>query len=168
MSTDAVVKPAASTAQWRQQMRDKAAVGGPSFLRLQAQLPLQGRTNIVLGATALMSVVLKTYASGGENELHAHPHEDHLFVVLQGSANFQGPQGEARVVGRNECVLLPRGTLYRFHVTGSEPLVMLRVGSVADPADDPLARVDPEGRPFDGYSGANHEVLPVLGEHWFG
>jgi hypothetical protein len=37
-----------------------------------------------------MSVILKTYAVTGENELHRHPVEDHLFVVLKGEAESTG------------------------------------------------------------------------------
>lgn len=61
--------------------------GVPTFFKLEAQLPTQGRTNIPLASSQTMWVVLKTYASGGENELHAHPHEDHTFVILQGQPN---------------------------------------------------------------------------------
>jgi quercetin dioxygenase-like cupin family protein len=47
-----------------------------------------------------MWVVLKTYAADGENGLHAHPSEDHTFVVLQGEAPFMGrttrPEQSAR------------------------------------------------------------------------
>jgi mannose-6-phosphate isomerase-like protein (cupin superfamily) len=157
----------ASTEEWRQKMAEKSAVKGPSFFHLRAQLPKQGRTNIVLGATSTMSVVLKTYASGGENELHAHPNEDHVFLILQGGANFHGPNGEMRQVAKNDCVLLPRGTFYWFQAIEGEPLVMVRIGSVLDPSLDPLARIDIEGKPFGGYSEANKEVPVLLGDKWF-
>ncbi|MBI2768011.1 MAG: cupin domain-containing protein [Burkholderiales bacterium] len=135
----------------------------PSFFHMRARLPTRGRTNQVLGASRYMNVVLKTYASGGENELHAHTNEDHLFVVMQGAATFYGPRGEARQVARNDCVLLPAGACYRFQAReGDEPLVMLRVGAAHDPDADILARVDEEGRPFDGYSKENKEVPVVL------
>lgn len=158
---------ATSTADWRRKIEEHAAIRTPTVFQMRAQLPRQGRTNIVLGATPTMSVVLKTYASGGENELHAHPDEDHLFVVLQGCARFYGPRGETKDVARNGCVLLPRGSLYRFHALAGEPLVMLRVGAVSEPDADPLARVDIDGAPFEGYSDANKEVPVVLDDKWF-
>jgi mannose-6-phosphate isomerase-like protein (cupin superfamily) len=65
--------------------------GKPAFFKLEAQLPQQGRTDTPLAASDKMGVVLKTYAADGENGLHAHPNEDHTFVVLQGEATFYGP-----------------------------------------------------------------------------
>ena len=48
----------------------------------------------MLAATRNMTVVLKTYAAGGENGLHAHTNEDHVFLILEGGATFYGPKGE--------------------------------------------------------------------------
>ncbi|CAH2894413.1 MAG: hypothetical protein PCALPYG08_0946 [uncultured Paraburkholderia sp.] len=145
-------------------MAEMAKRKTPSFFHIRAKLPRQGRTNQVLGASTYMNVVLKTYASGGENEIHAHTNEDHVFVVLQGGATFFGPRGETKRVVRNDCVLVPAGALYSFHADEGEPLVMLRVGAAIDPASDILARVDEHGEPFDGYSEKNKEVPFVLDE----
>lgn len=163
------VAPIATTSQaWREAMARIEVSDGPGFFQLAARLPQQGRTNQVFAATPLLNVVLKTYASGGENELHAHTNEDHLFVVLQGAATFYGPRGEERVVRRNGGVVLPRGVLYRFIAHEEEPLVLLRVGAVHDLQADPLARVDPQGQSFDGYSERNKEIPSVLSaDRWF-
>ena len=67
---------------------------------MEAQLPQQGRTDTALAASEKMWVVLKTYAAHGENGLHAHPNEDHTFVVLQGEATFYGPNDETRRIGK--------------------------------------------------------------------
>lgn len=152
-----------SAREWTDAMNSMARSHLPSFFHMRAHLPRQGRTNQVLGASRYMNVVLKTYASGGENELHAHTNEDHLFVIMQGAATFYGPRGEAREVARNDCVLLPAGACYRFQAhEDAEPLVMLRVGAAHDPDADILARIDADGRPFDGYSEKNKEVPVVL------
>lgn len=140
----------------------------PTFFRLSAQLPRQGRTNVPLASSEQMWVVLKTYASDGENELHAHPNEDHVFVVLQGRASFRGPNGEERVVGPNEGVLLPHGTFYWFKATSEEPLVLLRVGCAAFDGADKHARIDIEGEPMTGDSARNKRVPLVLSDEWFG
>ena len=121
-----------SAAEWRAEMARLNKPGQPSFFHIRTQLPKQGRTNQVLGASRYMNVVLKTYASGGENEIHAHSNEDHVFVILQGGAVFHGPNGETREAGRNDCVLLPAGTFYWFHAKEDrEELVMLRIGARA-------------------------------------
>ena len=82
-------------------------------------------------AEVTLDRVVKVYAEGGENELHSHRREEHCFVVLQGEATFYGPHGETRTIGKNEGVLVPHGTFYRFKATSDEPLVMARIGAAA-------------------------------------
>jgi mannose-6-phosphate isomerase-like protein (cupin superfamily) len=168
MNHDSTPEIALSSLAWRNAMARLAVHDKPGFFALRAQLPEQGRTNQVMAASSQLNVVLKTYASGGENELHAHTNEDHMFVVMQGSATFYGPAGEFRVVNLHEGVVLPRGVLYRFVANGPEPLVLLRVGAVIDPSKDPLARIDDKGHDFDGYAQSNHEVPCILSkDRWF-
>ena len=152
----------------RAQITAQAEVKGqPSFFHLRAQLPTKGRTDMPMAATDRMWVVLKTYASDGENELHAHPNEDHVFLVLQGEADFYGPKGERKRVKQHDGILLPRGTFYWFKAVGEEPLVMARIGAVVDAAQDALARIDSDGKPMAGNSSANKYVPAVLGGRWF-
>lgn len=153
-----------SAEEWRVEMDRMAQSRVPSFFHIRAKLPKQGRTNQVLAASRQMNIVLKTYASGGENELHAHSNEDHLFVVMQGAATFHGPRGETRDVAKNDCVLIPANAFYWFIAKEGEPLVMLRIGAAVNLADDVLARIDIDGNPFDGYSEKNKEVPYLLHE----
>jgi mannose-6-phosphate isomerase-like protein (cupin superfamily) len=139
----------------------------PQFHKLRAQLPSKGATDIPYAATDRLWVVLKTYASGGENELHAHPNEDHIFLIMQGRAEFYGPNEETRILGHNEFVLLPRGTYYYFKSIDSQPLVMLRIGAIVDPTDDPIYRVNIEGNEMDGFSKENKSVPYELSDDWF-
>jgi len=132
----------------------------PTLFKLKAQLLDQGRTDTVLAATDDLSLRLKVYAEGGENELHAHPHEDHFFVVLAGKAEFHGPSDETVIVGKNEGIMLPKGNLYWFVATGGEPLVMLRVGSPNSTKQPPVDRIDAQGRPMAGDSKEN-KTVPV-------
>jgi mannose-6-phosphate isomerase-like protein (cupin superfamily) len=150
--------PTENTEAMRTTVESLASAKGPTIFQIRPQLPKKGRTDTPLAATELMNVVIKTYAADGENELHAHPNEDHVFVVLQGEAGFHGPRGETHIVGRHGGILLPRGTLYWFKAIGEIPLVMLRIGAATDLEADPLARVDEHGNPFDGYSQANKQV----------
>lgn len=104
-----------SADDWRAEILRLAQKKTPSFFHLTAPLPSTGRTNQVLGATDMLSVVLKTYAEGGENELHAHPNEDHVFVVLQGGGavrrtRWRGARGAAlrlRPAARRELLQIP-------------------------------------------------------------
>ena len=106
-----------------------------SYYRLRAQLLDQGRTNTFMAKSPNMWATLKVYASGGENALHAHPHEDHTFLVMQGRAVFYGPTGAGREIGPLEGIMLPAGSLYHFHAVEGEPLVLFRVGCRSGDAD---------------------------------
>jgi mannose-6-phosphate isomerase-like protein (cupin superfamily) len=139
----------------------------PSFFKLEAQLPQQGRTDTPVAASEKMWVVLKTYAADGENGLHAHPNEDHTFVVLQGEAIFYGPNDEEKVIGKNEGVLLPHGTFYWFKAKGDEPLVMIRIGSAAFDGVDRHGRIHPDGSEMRGDSVENKQVPLIMSDDWF-
>src|SRR6478752_3846232 len=106
MPPDGAANVAQTPEHLRARVKAQVADGKPSFFKLEAQLPQQGRTDTPVAASDKMWVVLKTYAADGENGLHAHPNEDHTFVVLQGEAAFFGPNDETRTIGKNEGVLL--------------------------------------------------------------
>ncbi len=162
MMPNAPLPYSTSTAHLYDLLASKVLPGKPSFFTLNAQIPSQGRTDTPVAATPQLQVVVKVYASGGENELHAHVAEDHIFIVMHGQATFYGPQGEARTVGQYEGVSLPHGTLYRFSSSSDEPLVLIRVGCPAF-ADRPRqGRIGADGQPMGGFSAENKEVPVVL------
>jgi mannose-6-phosphate isomerase-like protein (cupin superfamily) len=132
----------------------------PTIFRLHAQLLDQGRSNTQLAETDNMWATLKVYASGGENGLHAHPNEDHMFVIMQGSARFFGPNGETVDLGKYQGIMLPAGAYYKFLSTSEEPLVLLRVGCQAG-SGDPVGRLNIKGEPMPGDSKENGRV-PVI------
>ncbi|MDE3074955.1 MAG: cupin domain-containing protein [Chloroflexota bacterium] len=104
----------------------------------------QGITSEERAHTELLSVLIKVYARGGENRMHAHMREDHSFIVLEGEATFHLDSDEhVRVLKPYEGVMLPRGTHYRFESSGEGNLVMLRVG--AAPPGSPKHAVYPDG-----------------------
>jgi mannose-6-phosphate isomerase-like protein (cupin superfamily) len=140
----------------------------PAFFRLRAQLLDDGRSNTPIAETDNMWARLKVYASGGENTLHAHPNEDHMFIILAGEATFYGPNGEEKPLGRNEGIMLPAGSFYHFHATSAEPLVLLRVGCGANDREDHLKRIAIDGGPLPGKSKANKWKAPVYrdGEYY--
>lgn len=88
---------------------------------------------------------VKIYADGGENGLHAHPAEDHLFLVLDGEATFYDDAGTETVVTRYEGMIVPRGAFYRFRSTGPGNLVMVRVGAPADGSNPDWLVYEPTG-----------------------
>ncbi|MEK7943613.1 cupin domain-containing protein [Pigmentiphaga sp. YJ18] len=142
--------------------------GKPSFFEVSGPLPATGRTDTALAATPNLTVILKCYEACGENTLHAHTTEDHVFIVLKGEVNFYGPGGEVRTFGPLHGVMLPRGTFYRFRASEGEPLVMLRIGCSAQQGGDMFARIGADGRQMDGNSTQNGHVEPVLSGMYFG
>lgn len=103
-------------------------------------LPLldDGATMDLLGLSPMLWAHSKVYSSGGENALHSHEIEDHVFLVLQGQAIFHFGDDSTTTVRAFDGVTVPRGTQYRF--TADEAygnLVMFRVGAalVKDSAD---------------------------------
>lgn len=140
----------------------------PTLFSLKAQMLDQGRTDTVLAATDDLSVRLKVYASGGENGLHAHVDEDHVFVILQGSARFFGPDEEAVDLTASQGIMMPKGMLYRFYATSEdECLVMLRIGTPNFQKQAEEDRIDADGKPMGGFSEANKTVPVVFKEGVF-
>jgi mannose-6-phosphate isomerase-like protein (cupin superfamily) len=122
---------------------DKPAETTPAAERMKfsmRNLPLLegGATMELLGLSPLLWAHSKVYSAGGENALHCHDTEDHLFFVLQGRATFHFADGSTAEARPYEGMMIPRGTHYRFHAHEEEGnLVLLRVGAaiVKDSSD---------------------------------
>ncbi|QHI97478.1 cupin domain-containing protein [Xylophilus rhododendri] len=97
-----------------------------------------GATMELLGLSPMLWAHSKVYSTGGENALHCHDTEDHVFLILQGEASFHFGDGSSAEVKAFEGVMVPHGTLYRFHAhEAAGNLVMFRVGAalVKDSSD---------------------------------
>jgi mannose-6-phosphate isomerase-like protein (cupin superfamily) len=88
----------------------------------------QGTTYDPIATAENLWASVKVYASGGENALHAHGGEDHIFVVLQGKATFTFADGRQETAGVYEGVMIPKNVSYKFEADPAENLVLLRVG----------------------------------------
>ena len=139
-----------TTEQMRRTLEELARSGKPSIFSIATRALKGGSTDRIVSATPNQWLQVKCYASGGENKLHAHVHEDHTFVVLQGEVVFKGPRGEERRLARNMGITIPKGNYYSFTVASEENLVMLRFAS-PDHAGDPLERIDVDGRSLDAF-----------------
>ena len=87
-------------------------------VQLKTQLVKEGHTRELLAETDLMTLRIHCYAPGiGENALHSHTKEDHMFLVLQGTAQFTtGRDGKMVVMaGKNQAVVLPAGLVTNDH-----------------------------------------------------
>lgn len=138
----------------------------PEILTLRTQLVSQGHTKDLLAQTDGVTFHLHCYGpKGGENGLHAHVDEDHIFVVLQGEAQFFDRDGALPVLRKNQALMLPKGCFYSFSNESSEPLVMIRFGAMAKNATG--ARLDPAGKPIPGRGRAPGAKPPVFIENAF-
>jgi mannose-6-phosphate isomerase-like protein (cupin superfamily) len=155
MATDTALMPAA----------EKAAPEA-EILTLRTQLVSAGHTKDLLAQTDAMTLHIHCYGpKGGENGLHAHVDEDHVFVVLQGEAQFYGRNGPLPVLKKNQALMLPRGCFYSFSNEGTEPLVMIRFGSMDKGAAG--NRLDPQGKPIPGRGKQAGSKPPVFIEGKF-
>ena len=148
------------------QQDKKTTAKKPSFFKMSAQMLEQGRTNTLMSRTDNMSVILKVYASGGENGLHTHPNEDHTFLVLQGKARYYDADGGYRDVGKHEGIMLPAGAYYWFEAISEEPLVLVRIGCRTG-SQDPDGRLNIRGEPMPGDSKENKQEPVVYREGEF-
>jgi mannose-6-phosphate isomerase-like protein (cupin superfamily) len=130
--------------------------------KLQAQLLDQGRTMDLLARTDVLAAHLKVYSEGGENTIHTHTQEDHLFVILAGEATFHlGREDRVQILRQYEGVIIPAGSYYWFLSSGKENLVLLRVGAKPRGWSDFDDRIGINGKPLPGDSPENKE-LPVI------
>jgi mannose-6-phosphate isomerase-like protein (cupin superfamily) len=138
----------------------------PEILTLRTQLVSSGHTKDLLAKTEGTTFHIHCYGpKGGENGLHAHVDEDHIFVVLQGEAQFSGVDGPLPVLRKNQALMLPKGSFYSFSNECAEPLVMIRFGSM--PANADGGRLDPQGKPIPGRSKQHNAKPPVFIENAF-
>jgi mannose-6-phosphate isomerase-like protein (cupin superfamily) len=134
---------------------------------LRTQLVSQGHTRQLLADTGLMTLRIHCYAPGiGENALHSHTKEDHIFLVLEGTAQFNtGRDGKTVVnAGKHQAVVLPAGCYYQFCNSGDVPLVMARIGAGPDKQD---MRLNPDGTAIPGRTHEQGAAKPVLIEGAF-
>ncbi len=137
----------------------ESALQQPQFFDLRTPYLDQGRSRKNVAKTDLLSVVGMVYAAGGENAMHHHRNEDHVFVILEGEATFHiETDDNVHIVRRYEGVMLPQGANYWFTSTGSENLVMLRVGGKYGQ----ITRAFPDGSDFAGDSEENKQVPQIV------
>lgn len=139
------------------QKRAVPSAGRPQPFSLRTPLLAEGSSTDLLAQTTHLWAHIKVYAQGGENALHCHREEDHLFVVLDGEATFYDEEEKPIALRRYQGMVLPKGTYYYFHSSGDTPLVMLRVGAGRNPfapgAEDDRLGID--RRPLHGNSVTN-------------
>lgn len=138
----------------------------PQIISLRTQLVSEGHTRVLLAETPNSTFRIHCYApKGGENGLHTHIDEDHVFVVLQGEAQFYDLDGPLPALKKHQALMLPRGAFYSFENSGTEPLVLLRFGAME--SNWKGGRLDPDGKPIPGRAQTHDSKKPVLIDNAF-
>jgi oxalate decarboxylase/phosphoglucose isomerase-like protein (cupin superfamily) len=138
----------------------------PEILSLRTQLVSKGHTKKLLAQTDMMTLHIHCYApKGGENGLHTHVKEDHVFLCLQGEAQFSGLNGPLAPLKKHQAVFIPRGCFYSFSNETDEPCILARFG--ASPDGYSSERIDPQGKPIAGRSKKVGAPVPVLIDNAF-
>ena len=85
-------------------------------------------------------VILNCYQPGQADEMHAHPKEEHTFLVWKGKLHLTGVEsGEDVVLGPGQFVHIDAGYYYRLHNPGPDPAVYCQFRTV--PAKPPKRRI---------------------------
>ena len=140
----------------------------PEIADIRIPLVSEGHHKILLGETEHMTMRVHCYAPGiGENDMHAHLEEDHIFIVLDGEAQFLTLDGPLPVVGKNQSIILPKGCFYGFSNPSKDvPLVLLRMGAGED-AVLSGKRISPNGEPVPGRAQKTGATKPQIIEGAF-
>jgi mannose-6-phosphate isomerase-like protein (cupin superfamily) len=129
----------------------------------------QGRITQLVAETENMWIHTKINYEGGENEIHCHLDEDHSFIVLEGQMSVFDEKGNEQKIEKYQGIMIPKGAYYRYLNTGSENLVVLRVGAgiKGQPQGGVEMRVRPDGKPLLADSAENKTVPPVEDTRYF-
>ncbi|MGZ5852262.1 MAG: cupin domain-containing protein [Hyphomicrobium sp.] len=137
----------------------------PEIISLRTQMVSKGHTKHLLAETDMMTFHVHCYGpKGGENGLHAHIEEDHIFVCLQGEAQFSGLNGPLPPLKKNQALFLPKGCFYSFSNETDQPLILIRFGASKGEGS---SRLDPKGKPIPGRAQQHGAVKPVLIDNTF-
>lgn len=127
--------------------------------KIQPQMVSRGKKGYSLFRTDILGATVQVVTEGGETNLHAHAGSDATWLVLAGQATFYG-EGDKVVarLGRNEMLLIPRGTPYWFESSSREPLVIMRFSARAqDTIDKRIDYTQRKEKPRDVIPGAYFE-----------
>ena len=79
----------------------------------------------------IVYATVQVLKSGGENNLHAHPAQDGIWIVLKGRARFYGKDDALLAeLGPLQGIHLPRGFYYWFESSSEQMLELLQVEAI--------------------------------------
>jgi len=101
---------------------------------------LDKRAHVPLTQHDESAMILNCYEPGQHDEMHAHPKEEHVFVVWKGKLHLTGVEdGEDVTLGPGQFVHIDANYYYRLHNPGPEPAVYCQFRTL--PAKQPKRRI---------------------------
>lgn len=91
----------------------------------------KGKGIVRLSRSDLCYATVQVLQSGGENNLHAHPAQDGIWIVLKGRVKFYGKDNVVLAeLGPMEGIHIPRGYYYWFESSSPEMLEILQMEAI--------------------------------------
>jgi len=91
----------------------------------------KGKGIVRLCRSDLCYATVQVLQSGGENNLHAHPAQDGIWIVLKGRVKFYGKDEVVLAeLGPLQGIHIPRGFYYWFESSSPEKLEILQVEAI--------------------------------------
>lgn len=92
---------------------------------------VKGKGIVRLSRSDLCYATVQVLQDGGENNLHAHPAQDGIWIVLKGRVKFYGKDDVVLAeLGPLQGIHIPRGFYYWFESSSPEMLEILQVESI--------------------------------------
>ena len=92
---------------------------------------VKGKGIVRLCRSDLCYATVQVLQSGGENNLHAHPAQDGIWIVLKGRVKFYGKDDVVLAeLGPLQGIHIPRGFYYWFESSSPEKLEILQVEAI--------------------------------------
>lgn len=91
----------------------------------------KGKGIVRLCRSDLVYSTVQVLQAGGENNLHAHPAQDGIWIVLKGRVKFYGKDDAVLAeLGPLQGIHIPRGFYYWFESASPEMLEILQVEAI--------------------------------------
>ena len=141
----------------------KTASPAHEYFALTTPYMKEGRIHSRIAKSDNLEVVVKVIHEGGENALHTHIDEDHMFVVLEGQVSIFDEDGNETTLTQYQGVLLRAGAFYRYHTSGTQNAVLLRTAARLPnaPKSGTPVRLHPDGHEI-VHGPENKNVPPVV------
>ena len=92
---------------------------------------VKGKGIVRLCRSDIVYATVQVLQDGGENNMHAHPAQDGVWIVLKGRVKFYGKDNAVLAeLGPMQGIHIPRGFYYWFESSSTEKLEILQLEAI--------------------------------------